>query len=432
MEHVSTGTLIIILVIMVIISAYFSASETGMMTINRYRLRHLAKQGSSSAQRVESLLNHPDRLISLILIGNNLVNILASSLATIVGMRLYGDAGVAIATGILTFVILVFAEVMPKTIAALYPEKIAFPSSFLLRPLQKIMLPLVWAFNKITLLFIRCLGIKVSDTRNDAVSKDELRTIVNESNTNLSRRNQDMLISILDLEKVTVGDIMVPRNEIVGIDINGDWKSVIRQLTHSPHGRIVLYRNFLDDAIGMLRVREAYRLMMEKKEFTKKNLIRAADKIYFIPVSTPLNTQLVNFQRNKQKAGLIVDEYGDIQGLVTVEDILEEIVGEFTTSMSPTLSEEVLPQSDGTVLVDGTANIRELNKAFGWTLPADGPRTMNGMILEELGEIPELNVQVQINEYNFEILSVNDNVIKKVRVIPMKQEKRKVLKSSEK
>ncbi|WP_340612015.1 HlyC/CorC family transporter [Xenorhabdus bharatensis] len=430
MEHVSTGTLIIVLVIMVIISAYFSASETGMMTINRYRLRHLAKQGSNPARRVESLLRHPDRLISLILIGNNLVNILASSLATIVGMRLYGDAGVAIATGILTFVILVFAEVMPKTIAALYPEKVAFPSSLLLRPLQKIMLPLVWAFNKITLLFMRCLGIKVSGIRNDSVSKDELRTIVNESNTNLSRRNQDMLISILDLEKVTVGDIMVPRNEIVGIDINDDWKSVIRQLTHSPHGRIVLYRNSLDDAIGMLRVREAYRLMMEKKEFTKKNLIRAADKIYFIPVNTPLNAQLVNFQRNKQKASLAVDEYGDIQGLVTVEDILEEIVGDFTTSMSPSLAQEVLPQSDGTVLVDGTANIRELNKAFDWTLPADGPRTMNGMILEELGEIPELNVQVQINDYNFEILSVNDNVIKKVRVTPMKQGATKNTKAS--
>ncbi|CBJ82390.1 conserved hypothetical protein; putative membrane protein [Xenorhabdus bovienii str. Jollieti] len=421
MENVSTSTLIIILVIMVIISAYFSASETSMMTINRYRLRHLAKQGSRPARRVESLLRRPDRLISLILIGNNLINILASSLATIVGMRLYQDAGVAIATGILTFVILVFAEVMPKTIAALYPEKVAFPSSFLLRPLEKIMLPLVWAFNKISLLLMRCLGIKTFDIRSDAVSKDELRTIVNESNTNLSRRNQDMLISILDLEKVTVADIMVPRNEIVGIDINDDWKSVMRQLTHSPHGRIVLYRDSLDDAIGMLRVREAYRLMMEKKAFTKRNLIKAADKIYFIPVSIPLNTQLINFQRNKQKAGLIVDEYGDIQGLVTVEDILEEIVGDFTTSMSPTLAEEVMPQSDGTVLVDGTANIRELNKVFGWALPADGPRTMNGMILEELGEIPELNAQVQINKYNFEILSVHGNVIKQVRVTPINQ-----------
>ncbi|CDH05937.1 conserved hypothetical protein; putative membrane protein [Xenorhabdus bovienii str. oregonense] len=421
MENVSTSTLIIVLVIMVIISAYFSASETSMMTINRYRLRHLAKQGSRPARRVESLLRRPDRLISLILIGNNLINILASSLATIVGMRLYQDAGVAIATGILTFVILVFAEVMPKTIAALYPEKVAFPSSFLLRPLEKIMLPLVWAFNKISLLLMRCLGIKTFDIRSDAVSKDELRTIVNESNTNLSRRNQDMLISILDLEKVTVADIMVPRNEIVGIDINDDWKSVMRQLTHSPHGRIVLYRDSLDDAIGMLRVREAYRLMMEKKAFTKRNLIKAADKIYFIPFSIPLNTQLVNFQRNKQKAGLIVDEYGDIQGLVTVEDILEEIVGDFTTSMSPTLAEEVMPQSDGTVLVDGTANIRELNKVFGWALPADGPRTMNGMILEELGEIPELNAQVQINKYNFEILSVHGNVIKQVRVTPINQ-----------
>ncbi|WP_153188823.1 HlyC/CorC family transporter [Photorhabdus khanii] len=421
MEHVSTSTLIIILIIMLLVSAYFSASETGMMTLNRYRLRHLAKQGSHSARRVELLLHHPDRLISLILIGNNLVNILASALATIIGMRLYGDVGVAIATGVLTFIVLIFSEVMPKTIAALYPERIAFPSSLLLRPLQKIMMPLVWLLNRITLLLMRCLGIKHPTGHRDAISKDELRTIVNESDAKLSRQNQDMLISILDLEKVTIGDIMVPRNEIVGIDINDDWKSIIRQLTHSPHGRIVLYRNSLDDAIGMLRVREAYRLMTEKKEFTKRNLIKAADKIYYIPISAPLNVQLVNFQRNKEKAGLIVDEYGDIQGLVAVEDILEEIVGDFTTSMSPSLAEEVSPQSDGTILVDGTANIRELNKAFDWALPVDGPRTVNGMVLEELGEIPALNVQVQIGKYNFEVLSVNDNVIKQVRVTPINQ-----------
>ncbi|MCC8374122.1 MULTISPECIES: HlyC/CorC family transporter [Photorhabdus] len=421
MEHVSTSTLLIILIIMVIVSAYFSASETGMMTMNRYRLRHLAKQGNHSARRVEALLRHPEQLISLILIGNNLVNILASALATIIGMRLYGDAGVAIATGILTFIVLIFSEVMPKTIAALYPERVAFPSSFLLRPLQKIMLPLVWVLNKITLLLMRCLGIKQPTGSSHAMSKDELRTIVNESNAKLSQQNQAMLTSILDLEKVTIGDIMVPRNEIIGIDINDDWKSIIRQLTHSPHGRIVLYRDSLDDAIGMLRVREAYRLMTEKKEFIKRNLIKAADKIYYVPVSTPLNIQLVNFQRNKEKAGLIVDEYGDIQGLVTVEDILEEIVGDFTTSMSPSLAEEVSPQSDGTILIDGTANIRELNKAFNWALPVDGPRTVNGMVLEELGEIPALNVQVQIGKYNFEVLSVNDNVIKQVRVTPISQ-----------
>jgi Mg2+/Co2+ transporter CorB len=404
---------------MIILSAYFSASETGMMTLNRYRLRHLAKHGHQAARRVESLLKQPDRLISLILIGNNLINILASSLATIVGMRLYGDVGVAIATGTLTFVILVFAEVLPKTMAALYPEKVAFPSSILLKPLQKLMLPVVWLFNTITLMFMHFFGIRSPIISSDAISKDELRTIVNESKSKLSRRNQDMLISILDLEKVTVGDIMVPRNEIVGIDINSEWKSIIRQLTHSPHGRIVLYRDTLDDIIGMLRVREAYRLMVEKKEFNKQNLIRAADKIYFIPESTPLNIQLIKFQRNNEKVGIIVDEYGDIQGLVTVEDILEEIVGDFTTSMSPSLAEEVLPQTDGSVLIDGTANIRELNKAFDWHLPVDGARTINGLLLEELGDTPMLNTEILIGKYRFEVLAINGNVIKQVRAMPI-------------
>jgi len=219
---------------------------------------------------------------------------------------------------------------------------------------------------------------------------------------------------------VTVDDIMVPRNEIVGIDVNDDWKSIMRQLTHSPHGRIVLYRTSLDDAIGMLRVREAYRLMTEKKEFNKENLLRAADEIYYVPEGTPLNVQLVKFQRNKEKVGIVVDEYGDIQGLVTVEDILEEIVGDFTTSMSPTLAEEVNPQSDGSVLIDGTANVRELNKAFNWTLPATDARTINGMLLEELEEIPEVGTRVRIGHYDISILDVQDNMIKQVRVTPIK------------
>ncbi|WP_272522492.1 CNNM domain-containing protein [Providencia sp. PROV202] len=419
MDEVSTGTLIIILIVLIFLSAYFSASETSMMTLNRYRLKHLAKQGNRSAIRVEKLLRHPDRLLGLVLIGNNLINIVASALATIIGIRLYGNMGVAIATGVLTFVILLFAEVMPKTIAALYPERIAFPSSFILTPLQKIMLPVVWAFNTVSALFMRCCGIKVSNTRNDAVNKEELRTIVHESKNKLSRRNQDMLISILDLDKVTVGDIMLPRNEIVGIDINDDWKSIVRQLTHSPHGRIVLYRDSLDDLIGILRVREAYRLMVEKREFNKQNLIKAADSIYFIPNSTPLNVQLVNFQHKKEKLGIIVDEYGEIQGLITVEDILEEIVGGFTTSMSPSLAEEVMPQSDGSVLVDGTANIRDLNKAFDWNLPIDGPRTVNGMVLEVLGDIPQPEEQIVIGHYVIEVLVINDNIIKQVKITPL-------------
>lgn len=378
---------------MVVISAYFSGSETGMMTLNRYRLRHRAKQGNRAARRVEKLLRKPDRLISLVLIGNNLVNILASALGTIVGMRLYGNAGVAIATGVLTFVVLVFAEVLPKTIAALYPEKVAYPSSFLLAPLQILMMPLVWLLNMVTRVLMRMVGIKADVTISSALSKEELRTIVN--------------------------DIMVPRNEIVGIDINDDWKAIVRQLTHSPHGRIVLYRDSLDDAISMLRVREAYRLMTEKKEFTKEVMLRAADEIYYVPEGTPLSTQLVKFQRNKKKVGLVVNEYGDIQGLVTVEDILEEIVGDFTTSMSPSLAEEVTPQNDGSVLIDGSANIRELNKAFNWHLPEDEARTMNGMILEALEEIPAAGTRVRIEQYDIDILDVQDNMIKQVKVLPV-------------
>ncbi|MGM3313528.1 HlyC/CorC family transporter [Enterobacter hormaechei subsp. steigerwaltii] len=420
MEHISTTTLIVILVIMVVISAYFSGSETGMMTLNRYRLRHRAKQGNRAARRVEKLLRKPDRLISLVLIGNNLVNILASALGTIVGMRLYGNAGVAIATGVLTFVVLVFAEVLPKTIAALYPEKVAYPSSFLLAPLLILMMPLVWLLTMVTRVLMRMVGIKADVTISSALSKDELRTIVNESRSQISRRNQDMLLSVLDLEKVSVDDIMVPRNEIVGIDINDDWKAIVRQLTHSPHGRIVLYRDSLDDAISMLRVREAYRLMTEKNEFTKEVMLRAADEIYYVPEGTPLSTQLVKFQRNKKKVGLVVDEYGDIQGLVTVEDILEEIVGDFTTSMSPSLAEEVTPQNDGSVLIDGSANIREINKAFNWHLPEDEARTMNGMILEALEEIPATGTRVRIEQYDIDILDVQDNMIKQVKVLPVK------------
>ena len=407
MEHISTTTLIITLIVMVIISAYFSGSETGMMTLNRYRLRHMAKQGNRPAKRVEKLLRKPDRLISLVLIGNNLVNSLASALGTIVGMRLYGDAGVAIATGVLTFVVLVFAEVLPKTIAALYPEKVAYPSSFLLAPLQVLMMPLVWLLNTITRMLMRMMGIRTDTVISSALSKDELRTIVNESRSQISRRNQDMLLSVLDLEKVSVNDIMVPRNEIVGIDINDDWKSIVRQLTHSPHGRIVLYRDSLDDAISMLRVREAYRLMTEKKEFTKEIMLRAADEIYFVPEGTPLSTQ-------------VVDEYGDIQGLVTVEDILEEIVGDFTTSMSPTLAEEVTPLNDGTVIIDGSANVREINKAFNWHLPEDEARTVNGIILEALEEIPVPGTRVRIEQYDIDILDVQDNMIKQVKVMPVK------------
>jgi len=418
LDDISTGILFALLACLIGISGYFSGSETGMMSLNRYRLKHLANTGHKGAKRVEKLLNRPDRLIGLILIGNNLVNILASAIATILGMRIYGDIGVAIATGVLTLVILVFAEVTPKTIASLFPERVSYASSILLMILMKVLSPLVILVNFITNGFIRILGVKARHDATDHLSSEELRTVVNEAGSLIPQRHQDMLVSILDLEHVTVNDIMVPRNEITGIDINDDWKSIVRQLTHSPHGRIVLYRDQIDEVVGMLRLREAYRLMLEKNEFNKETLLRAADEIYFIPEATPLNIQLLKFQRNKQRIGLIVDEYGDINGLVTLEDILEEIVGEFTTSIAPSLSEEITPQSDGSFLIEGSANIRDINKGLQWTLPTNGPRTLNGLILEHLEDIPESHLSVQVASHPMEIVELEENRIKLVRVFP--------------
>lgn len=403
---------------MIVLSAYFSSSETGMMALNRYKLRHMANQGHKGAKRVEKLLSRTDRLIGLILIGNNLVNILASAIATILGMRLYGDAGVAIATGALTILILVFAEVTPKTVAALYPERVSYASSIILNILMKVLYPLVWFVNGITSAFLFILGLKNSSNSSSKLSSEELRTIVNEAGGLIPRRHQDMLLSILDLENVTVEDLMVPRSEIAAINVNDDWKSIVRQLSHSAHGRIVLYRDNIDEVVGMLRVREAYRLMMDKNDFSKENLLRAADEVYFIPEGTPLNIQLLKFQRNKERIGLIVDEYGDIQGLITVEDILEEIVGEFTTSIAPTLAEEITAQSDGSLMIEGSANIRDLNKSLNWKLPTDGPRTLNGLILEHLEFIPDNKVSIMIANHKMEIVEVSDNMIKLIKVLP--------------
>ena len=423
MDDISTGILFALLACLIVISAYFSGSETGLMSLNRYRLKHLSNTGHKGAKRVEKLLDRPDRLISLILIGNNLVNILASAIATILGMRLYGDMGVAIATGVLTIVVLVFAEVTPKTIAAIYPERISYASSIVLNLLMKVMSPIVIFMNFITNGFILLLGLKPQQSGDDSLSSDELRTVVNEAGGLIPRRHQDMLLSILDLEHVTVNDIMVPRNEITGININDEWKSIVRQLTHSPHGRLVLYRDQIDEVVGILRLRDASRQMLEKNELTKETLLRSADEVYFIPEGTPLNVQLLKFQRNKERIGLIVDEYGDIVGLITLEDILEEIVGEFTTSMSPSLAEEITPQGDGSFLIEGSANIRDINKSLKWKLPTDGPRTLNGLILEHLEEIPDDKISIKIAKHPMEILELEENRIKLVKVYPSKLKK---------
>ncbi len=406
-----------ILGVLIFLSAYFSGSETGMMSLNRYRLRHLEKQKHKGAMRVSKLLARPDRLIGLILIGNNLVNIAASAIATIIGLRLFGDMGILIATIVLTFVILIFAEVTPKTLAALYPEKVAFPSSIILSLLLKLLFPLVVVVNWITNGILMLLGINSDQREQHSLSSEELKTVVNESGALLHKRDQDMLVSILDLEKVVVEDIMIPRSDLVGIDVNADWKKIQKQLTQGNHTRVLLYRDNIDDVVGYIHARDALKLL-SKNQFTKATLLRAVRELYFIPEGTPLNIQLLKFQRAKERLGLVVDEYGDIQGLVTLEDILEEIVGDFTTTMTPTTSEEINLQPDGSYLVDGSASIRDINKEMSWKLPTDGPKTLNGLILEYLEEIPQSNISLRISGYPVEIIDVADNKIKTVRVMP--------------
>ncbi|AWX14001.1 magnesium/cobalt efflux protein [Mergibacter septicus] len=416
MDNTPLSGLFIILFLLLILSAYFSSSETSLLSLNCYRMRFLADKGHKGAKKAEVLLKKTDVLLSFILIFNNLVNIMASAIATVIGIRLYGDAGVAIATGLLTFVMLVFAEIFPKTIAALYPEKVGFFSSHILTPLLKLFLPLVYFVNFFTNGLMRLFGLK-SEDKGHSISSEELRSIVNESGKFIPRAHQEMLLSILDMEKVTVDTIMVPRNEIGCIDIDDDWKSIMRQLNHAAHSRVVLYKGNMDENIvGMLRVREAYRLMLDKNEFSKETLIRAADEVYFIPEGTLLNAQLLNFRNNKERIGLVVDEYGDIKGLVTLEDILEEIVGEFTTSNVRSIEEEISKQADGSVLVEGSANIRDLNKIFDWQLSTDGPRTFNGLILEHLEEIPAEGTECQIDDLFITILEVRDNMIKRAKV----------------
>jgi len=417
LNDISTSTLFTILGILIIVSAYFSSSETSMMALNRYRLRHLEKQQHKGAKRVSKLLARPDRLIGLILIGNNLVNIAASAIATIIGLRLFGDVGIIGATIILTIVILIFAEVMPKTLAALYPEKIAFPSAIILSFLLKLLFPVVITVNWITNGILMLLGISHEQREQHNLSSDELRTVVNESGALLAERDQDMLVGILDLDKVTVEDIMIPRNELIGIDINDDWKKIQKQLTQSNHTKVLLYRDTIDDVVGYIHMRDVVKLL-SRGQFTKATLLRAVREIYFIPEGTQLNVQLVKFQHVKERLALVVDEYGDIQGLVTLEDILEEIVGDFTTTTTPAPCDEVRQQPDGSYLVDGSATIRDLNKEMSWKFPTDGPKTLNGLIVEYLEDIPQTKLSTRIAGYPIEIIDVSENMIKTVRVLP--------------
>lgn len=391
-----------------------------MMSLNRYRLKHLQQAGHRGARRASRLLERTDRLIGLILIGNNLVNILASAIATLIAIRLYGDAGIAVATITLTIVVLIFAEITPKTIAALHPERIAFPASWILLPLLKIALPLVLAINSITNGIMKILGFRPDLNNEDALSQEELRTIVTESGSLIPSRHQRMLVNILDLEQVTVNDIMVPRNEVYGIDVDDDDETILNRLQESTHTLLPIWQSDINEIRGVLHLRRLSRVL-DGQGLNRVALEREMVPPYFIPENTPLHTQLRQFQQKKLRLGVVVDEYGDVLGLVALEDILEEIVGEFTSNLIED-NEELLRQADGSIICSGTVSIREVNRHQDWTLPTDGPKTLSGLVLEALETLPEGAVSVRVDGYQLDVEAIEGNLVSRLHITPITPE----------
>ena len=412
-NDLSTGSLLLVILAMMLMSAYFACSETAMMTLNRYRLRHLVNAGHRGARKANHLLQRPDRLLGVILLGNNLVNFIAAAFATVIGQRLLGEnIGPPAAAVVFTVLVLIFADVMPKTIAAQRAETLAFPSAYLLQPLLKICQPLVVLINAIAN-YLAAPMIARAKTDTDELSAAELRTVVNER-TALPRERQDMLLGILDLENATIDDIMVPRSAVAGININDDMAEIVNAISGSEHTRLPVYREHINDVVGILHLRRAARFLSQE-EFAKANLIQEMEEPYFVPAGTPLHTQLIHFQKERQRVGLVVDEYGEVQGLVTLEDILEEIVGEFTTDIAADLV-DVRQEQDGSYVIEGKAVLRDINRSLGWELPTAGPRTLNGLIVEYLEFIPEANVCLRIDRYQIETLQIADNVVRTVKV----------------
>lgn len=418
MNDVPISILFAILFALLVCSAFFSSSETGMMALNRYRLKHLVKKGHKGARRAAELLDRPDRLIGVILTGNNLVNFAAASISTILAQRIWHqnpELGITIMTITFTMIVLIFAELTPKTLAATHPEKVAFTASYLLKFLQWALSPFVLIVNTISNGLLRLMNVNVNDAGKDHLSREELRTLVHEAGGMIPKRHQHMLLGILDLERVTVNDIIVPKHDVIGIDLDDEWSSILETLRTSQHTRLPVYKGGLNHVIGVLHLRSVARLL-GKEDFTKAELLQETREPYYIPENTPLHTQLYNFQREQRRFALVVDEYGDIQGIATLEDILEEIVGEFTTDMAAA-SRDIHPQADGSYIINGTCAIRDLNKALGWDLPTSGPKTFNGLVIEILEHIPDSNVCLKIKErYLVEIIKINENTVKSAKV----------------
>jgi len=396
-------------------SAFFSSAETGMMALNRYRLKHLVDNQHKGAKKAKKLLDRTDRLLGVILIGNNLVNIIATIIATIITLRIWGDTGLAYMTMLFTLVILIFAEVTPKTIAAQQPERIAFPAAYILQPLLKLFHPIVTIVNSFSNQIISLLGINPQENQKEELSADELKSILQYSG--VPDRQLQMLVSIFDMDHLSVNDVMIPKNQLIGINISEEMTSILKILRENQYDNLPVYEETLDNLKGILTLEGAANFLIQ--EPAKENLINCLQELKFIPENTPLHTQLLNFQNEKRLVGTVVDEYGDIQGMITRKAILEEIVGKLTSDTKENLN--ILPQQNEEFIINGNTNIREVNKKLGWDLPTDGPKTISGLILETAQSIPENNVGIKILNYNFETILIKDNVVKmaKAKKIPL-------------
>lgn len=413
MNNISTEILIIILVILFLLSAFFSGSETALMSINKYKMRHQAKLNNKGAKAAKKLLENPDKIIGVILLGNNLTNILITQITTLISLRLYGDIGLAIATGLLTIFILIFAELTPKTIGEMHSEKVAYSSSLLYKPMLIILYPLVFIINLIANSIIRMMGLK-DNISTSSLSSEELKTVLSESSIKFSKPHLKMLESIIDLEKATVEDIMIPRSDIYGIDIGEDIVSIISNFKSTPYTRIPVYEDNIENLLGLIHIKNITPLLTSKS-INKDEIKKLIKKPYYIVSGTSLYKQLLNFQKEKRRIGFIIDEYGNIQGLVTLEDILEEIVGDFTSD--PSSSEEIISTNDKNIfIIDGGVHIREINQILKINLVSKEAKTINGFILEHIENLPKINDIISIQGHTFKILENLDNAVKTVHL----------------
>jgi Mg2+/Co2+ transporter CorB len=407
--------MIILIVFLVLLSAIFSATETGVMSLSRFRLRHLVRKGNKRAKRVLDLLARPDRLLGVILIGNTFANIFASALTAIIAAHFFGQVGVFMGTILLTLVVLIFGESTPKTLAVLYPEPVALGASGFLKILLTLLYPLVWLVNGIGNGLLRLFGVQFDVSRLETLSIDELKTLLDETKGLASLHYKKMLLHILDLEQVTVEEIMVPRNEIWAIDITQSWENILTQLFECPYSFAPLYKDDINHAQGILNLRRVF-ITLQKQKLDKEGLLALAEEIYFIPQGASANQQLLNFRDQRQTIGLVVDEYGDIQGLISLQNIIEEIVGEFTQDLEE--NHRVSPQKDGSFLVDASMDIRDLNEMNDWHLSTLGPRTLSGLIIEYLETIPKAGICSRISGYPIEIIRTGHNKIKLIKIWP--------------